>query len=62
MIPRIKFSIKISELLASARVKHKRREKCDRNPDVNDVQHNFQTGARHRGKSRNNVPNLFYFG
>ena len=40
MIPRMRFSIK-SKFLAAARVKQKRREKCDRNSDVNHVQHNF---------------------
>src|ERR1039457_7409008 len=56
MIPRMRFSIK-SKFLAAARVKHKRREKCDHNSDVNHVQHNFfiQTGKRHHGQSRNDA-------
>jgi hypothetical protein len=29
-----------SKFLAAARVKHKRREKCDRNSDVNGIKHN----------------------
>jgi hypothetical protein len=61
MIPRMRFSIK-SKFLAAARVKQKRREKCDRNSDVNQVQHNFQTDERHHDQSRNNVPNLFNSG
>jgi hypothetical protein len=62
MIPRMRFSIKL-KLLAAARVKQKRREKCDRNSDVNHVQHNFiQTGKRHHGQSRDDAPNLFNFG
>jgi hypothetical protein len=61
MIPRMRFSIKL-EFLAAARVEQKRREKCDRNPDVNHVQHSFQTDKRHHGQSRNDVPNLFNFG
>jgi hypothetical protein len=52
-----------SKPLAAARVKQKRREKCDRNSDVNHVQHNFiQTGKRHHGQSRDDAPNLFNFG
>jgi hypothetical protein len=35
----MRFSIK-SKFLAAARVKHKRREKCDRNSDVNGIKHN----------------------
>ena len=55
MIPRMRFSIKL-KFLAAARVKQKRREKCDRNSDVNHVQHNFiQTGKRHHGQSRNDA-------
>jgi hypothetical protein len=36
----MRFSIKL-KFLAAARVKHKRREKCDHDSDVNHVQHNF---------------------
>ena len=61
MIPRMRFSIK-SKFLAAARVKQKRREKCDRNSDVNQVQHNFHTDERHHDPSRNNAPNLFNSG
>jgi len=51
----MRFSIK-SKFLAAAGVKHKRREKCDHNSDVNDVQHNFiQTDKRHHGQSRNDA-------
>jgi len=58
-IPRMRFSIK-SKFLTAARVKQKRREKCDHNSDVNHVQHNFlQTGKRHHEKARNNAPILF---
>jgi hypothetical protein len=57
----MRFSIK-SKFLAAARVKHKRREKCDRNSDVNHVQHNFiQTGERHHGRSRSNTPIFILF-
>ena len=46
MIPRMRFSIK-SKFLAAARIKRERREKRDRNSDVNGIQHNhFQTGSR----------------
>jgi hypothetical protein len=51
----MRFSIK-SKFLAAARVKQKRREKCDQNSDVNHVQHNFiQTGERHHDQSRNDA-------
>jgi hypothetical protein len=61
MIPRMRFSIKL-KFPAAARVKQKHREKCDRNPDVNQVQHNFQTDKRHHDKSRNDAPSLFILG
>jgi hypothetical protein len=61
MIPRIRFSIK-SKFLATARVKQKRREKCDHDSDVNQVQHNFQTDKRPPGQSRKGAPNLFNSG
>ena len=61
MIPRMRFSIK-SKFLATARVKQKRREKCDRHSDVNHVQHNFQADKRHHDQSRNGAPNLFNSG
>ena len=48
MIPRMRFSIKL-EFLAAARVKQKRREKCDRYSTVNGIKHNhFQTGGARR--------------
>jgi hypothetical protein len=35
-----------SKFLAAAGVKHKRREKCDRDSDVNGIKHkHFQTGS-----------------
>jgi hypothetical protein len=41
----MRFSIK-SKFLAAARVKQKRREKCDCNSNVNGIKHNhFQTGS-----------------
>jgi hypothetical protein len=61
MIPRMRFSIKL-KLLAAARVKQKHREKCDRNSDVNHVQHNFQADKRHHGQGRNDAPILFNLG
>jgi hypothetical protein len=58
----MRFSIKL-KFLAAARVKQKRREKCDCNSDVNHVQHNFiQTGKWHHDKSRNDAPILFNLG
>jgi hypothetical protein len=54
MIPRMRFSIK-SKFFAAAGVKHKRREKCDHNSDVNGIKHNhFQSGgaaANERGNA-----------
>jgi hypothetical protein len=49
MIPRMKFSIK-SKFPASDRVHHERGEKCDRNSDVNNVQHSYQSVKRHNAK------------
>jgi hypothetical protein len=53
MIPRMRFSIK-SKFLAAARVKQKRREKCDHNSDVNGIKHNLFKQAAAIASERDN--------